>query len=423
MRIAILALGSRGDVLPYTTLGRALQEAGHRVRFATFESFGPVVEAQGLAFHPVRGDVQALLSGPGGLTLVESGRSALRMARSVLRLFGTMAEDFARDFSAPVLWDAELIICQVPGGLYGYDLAERLEVPLVLAAVMPLTPTRHEPMLAFPRWPAPIPGYNRLTHRLAYQLVWQGFRPAISRWRRQVLGLSKAPLWGYGQRMERQRVPVLNGFSAHVVPRPPDWGEHVHVTGYWFPEEANWQPPEDLRAFLDAGPPPVFIGFGSMPLRNRARTTATVLEALRQLGQRAIVHAGWAGLGEGALPPGVHPIDYAPYAWLFPRMAAIVHHGGAGTTAFGLRAGVPCLVVPFLFDQFYWGRRIAELGAGPAPIPHKRLSVERLRGALETALGDTQMQLRAAELGTQIRAEGGVGAALAAIQAHVAVQG
>jgi UDP:flavonoid glycosyltransferase YjiC (YdhE family) len=312
-----------------------------------------------------------------------------------------------------------LVISQLPGGLHGYDLAERLEAPLMLAAVMPLTPTRHEPMLAFPQWPAPVPGYNALTHWLAYQLVWQGFRPTISRWRRQTLGLSKAPLWGYGRRMEEQRVPVLNGFSAHVVPRPPDWGEHVRVTGYWFPEDEDWQPPEDLRAFLDDGPPPVFIGFGSMPVRNPERTTAVVLEALRQSGQRAILHAGWAELGEGSLPRGVHRIDYAPYGWLFPRMAAIVHHGGAGTTAFGLRAGVPCIVVPFLFDQFYWGRRIAELGAGPEPIPHKKLSPERLSAALATALGDTQMRQKAAGLGEKVRAERGVEAAVEAVCAHV----
>ena len=412
----MLALGSRGDVLPYTTLGRALQAAGHRVRFVTFENFQPLVATQGLGFHPIRGDARRILNRSGGYALAESGRDPLRMARSVLRLFGVMASDFCRDLSSPVLRDTELIVNQLPGGLYGADLAEQLGVPMILAAVMPLTPSRHQPMLAFPSWPAPVPGYNAFTHWLAYQLVWQAFRPAINRWRRGTLGLPSAPLWGYSRRLDGQRVPVLNGFSAHVVPRPPDWGEHIHVTGYWYPEDGDWQPPDGLRRFLEAGPPPVFVGFGSMPIRHPERTTAQVVGALQQSGQRAILHTGWGGLGRGALPDSVWTIDYAPYAWLFPRMAAVVHHGGSGTTAFALRAGVPSIAVPFLFDQFYWGSRISVLGVGPDPVPHRRLSAERLADALATAITDTGMRQRAAELGRKIRAEDGVRAAVQVVR-------
>jgi UDP:flavonoid glycosyltransferase YjiC (YdhE family) len=419
MRITMLALGSRGDVLPYTTLGKALQAAGHRVRFATFENFRPLVVAHGLDFHSIRGDVHSLLRGPGGQRLAESGRSALRMARSTLRLFGVMAGSFARDLSSPALRDTDLIVNQLPGGLYGYDLAEKAGVPVVLAAVMPLTPTRHQTMLAFPPLLARVPGYNAFTHWLAYQLVWQGFRPAISRWRQDALGLSRAPLWGYARRMVRERVPVLNGFSAHLVPRPPDWGDHVHVTGYWFPEDEDWQPADELVEFIQGGSPPVFVGFGSMPVRQPERTTAVVLEALARCGQRAVLHTGWAGIGQEGLPESVYQIDYAPYAWLFPRMAAIVHHGGAGTTAFGLRAGVPAIVVPFLFDQFYWGRRISALGVGPGPIPHKGLSPRLLAEALTQAVSDGRMRERAAKLGERIRSEGGVHAAVDVIRRYV----
>jgi UDP:flavonoid glycosyltransferase YjiC (YdhE family) len=310
------------------------------------------------------------------------------------------------------LWETDLIVNQLPGGLYGSDLAEKLDIPMILAAVMPLTPTRHQPMLAFPPQLAPVPGYNRFTHWLAYQLVWQGYRPAISRWRKRTLGLSKAPLWGYARWMEEKRVPVLNGFSAYVVPRPPDWDKHVHITGYWFPEAADWQPPDELCEFIHAGPPPVFIGFGSMPIRDPKRTTAIVLDALKQSGRRAILHAGWAGIGGQDLPATVFKVDDVPYGWLFPQMAAVVHHGGSGTTAFGLRAGVPSIVVPFLFDQFYWGRRVAALGVGPEPIAHKRLSAQKLAKALLTAVDDAQMRQRAAQLGAKIRAEGGVSAAV-----------
>jgi UDP:flavonoid glycosyltransferase YjiC (YdhE family) len=419
MHITILALGSRGDVVPYITLGKGLRAVGHQVRIVTFENFEPLVAPQDLDFHPVRGDVQSILTGAGGQSLAESGRNAFRMARSVSRLFGVMAEDFARDLSSPELWDTEVIVNQLPGGLYGYDLAEKLCVPMVLATVMPLTPTRHQPMLAFPSLLAPIPGYNAFTHWLAYQLVWQGFRPVVSRWRKQTLGLSKAPLWGYSRLMEEQRVPVLNGFSAHIVPRPPDWGGHIHITGYWFPEDKDWRPSDGLCEFIEAGPPPVFIGFGSMPIRNPKRTTTIVLDALKRSGQRAILQTGWGSIGQRELPDYAWKIEYVPYGWLFPRMAAVMHHGGSGTTAFGLRAGVPSIIVPFLFDQFYWGKRISSLGVGPEPIPHRKLSVERLVEALTIAVADTQMRQRAAELGEKIRAEDGVREAIEAIQRYV----
>jgi sterol 3beta-glucosyltransferase len=419
MHVTILALGSRGDVMPYINLGKGLKAVGHQVRFVTFENFEPLVIAQDLDFHPIRGDVQSILTGAGGQALAESGRNAFRMARSVSRLFGVMAEDIARDLSSPELWDTEVIVNQLPGGLYGYDLAEKLGVPMVLAAVMPLTPTRHQPMLAFPSFLAPIPGYNVFTHLLAYQLVWQGFRPVVSRWRMQTLGLSKAPLWGYSGLMEERRVPVLNGFSAHVVTRPPDWGQHIHITGYWFPDDEGWRPPEGLCEFIEAGPPPVFIGFGSMPMRNPKRTTAIVLDALKRSGQRAILHTGWGGIGLQELPDYAWKIGYVPYGWLFPRMAAVTHHGGSGTTASGLRAGVPSIIVPFLFDQFYWGKRISSLGVGPEPIPHRKLSVERLAEALTLAVNDTQMRQNATELGEKIRAEDGVREAVKAIQRYI----
>ena len=419
MHITILALGSHGDVLPCTTLGKGLMAAGYQVRCATFENFEPLVAAQGLDFYPIQGDSQSILNMADGQTLAESGRNVLQMARSVRRMFGVMAESLARDLSSPSLRDTDAIINQLPGGMYGYDLAEKLGVPMIVAAVMPMAPTRHQPMLAFPSRLAPTPGYNALTHWLAYQLVWQAYRPAVSRWRQRTLGLSKAPLWGYSRLMEERRVPVLNGFSAHVGQRPPDWGEHIHVTGYWFPEDEDWQPPDGLCRFIEAGPPPVYIGFGSMPVRNPEHTTAVILDALERSGQRAVLHAGWGGIGQRELPDTVWKIDYAPYAWLFPQMAAVVHHGGSGTTAFGLRAGVPSMIVPFLFDQFYWGKRLSALGVGPNPIPHRKLSAERLAEALTVAVTEPEMRQRAAELGEKVRAEGGVREAVEAVRQYV----
>ncbi len=394
MHITILAMGSRGDILPYAVLGQGLGAAGHHVRFITFENFAPLVAQHGLDFHPVEGDAQALVSGAGA------------NAFALFRAFGSLGDAYVRAFSAPILRETDLILNQLPVGLFGFDLAEAFKVPLVLAAVIPLARTRAFPLMGAPR--LPLPGYNRVTHLLGEQIAWQMFRATINRWRRQVLGLAPQPLTGYFNQLGTERVPILNGFSSHVVPRPDDWGEHIHLTGYWFPEDRAWQPPADLQAFLEAGEPPVFIGFGSMPVRNPQKTTRILLEALKASGRRGILHAGWGGLGTQVLPDDVFMIDYAPYSWLFPRMAMVIHHGGSGTTAAALRAGVPSCVVPLLFDQFYWGARTAELGVGPAPVNFRQLSVERLREAIEQGTGDARLRQRARELGGQIRAEDGI---------------
>lgn len=412
MHITVLALGSYGDILPVAALGRELRAAGHRVRFATFENFEEMVTRHGLDFHPIRGDAQAILSAGAGVALAESGRNPIRMAMTVLRSFGALAKSYARDLSSPDLWKTDLIINQLPGGLYGFDLAEKLDIPMFTAAVIPLARTSSFPMLAFPTLFAPLPGYNSLTYRIAEQIVWQWFRPTINRWRVETLGLPKQSFGGYFRALGTSRTPILNGFSPQVVPRPPDWGAHVHVTGYWFPEDERWQPPDDLRQFIQAGSPPVFIGFGSMPVREPKRTTAIILEALKQSGLRAVLHAGWAGIGDYELTDRVFKIDYAPYGWLFPQMAGVVHHGGSGTTAFGLRSGVPSLIVPFLFDQYYWGARLHTLGVGPKPIPHRRLSAAGLGDALTRIASDISMRQRAAELGEKIREEAGIQKAL-----------
>ncbi|MDX1687022.1 MAG: glycosyltransferase [Candidatus Promineifilaceae bacterium] len=412
--LTIIALGSRGDVLPCVVLGHGLQTAGFSVRVITFANFEPMVTRYGLDFEPVPGDAEALLSGRGGIALAESGQSIWRMWRSVKALFWDLTTAIADVLSQPHIWQTDAIINQLPGGLYGADLAEKLRIPLITAAVIPLVRTRSFPMVAFPRWPALLPGYNALTYRLAEQIVWSGFRRATNRWRREVLRLPERPFLGnFGQLSQS---PTLLGFSQAVVPRPPDWGDNVHYTGFWQPEEPAWTPPSTLVEFLAVGPPPIFVGFGSMAVRNPQRVTQMVMEAIRRTGQRAVLQAGWAGLGQGALPETVYLLDYAPYRWLFPKMAAVVHHGGSGTTGFGLWAGVPTIITPFLFDQFYWGRRIQALGVGRAPVPHKKLTAARLAAAIETAVSDPDMRRRATDLGRRLQQEDGIAAAVAVVR-------
>jgi UDP:flavonoid glycosyltransferase YjiC (YdhE family) len=419
MRISILALGSRGDILPYTWLGRGLRKAGYQVRLVSFEDFAPAVAESGLDFHPVDGSAQAIMGSNAGVDLAGSGRNIVKSMAAIMRSFGAQQAAYERAFSDPILHNSDLIINQLPGCLYGYDLADALDIPLMVASVIPLTRTREFPMLAFPRRFAGLPGYNALTYRLAEQMLWRLFYPSINRWRKRDLGLGKANWSGYFDQLGTPKVPILNGFSSQIVPRPGDWGRSVHQCGYWFPDSEDWEPPDDLSAYLEQGDPPVFVGFGSMPVRDIDAMVATLQQALNACGRRAVVGAGWSGLSEGKRSDRVFVIQYAPYEWLFPRMAALVHHGGSGTTAFGVRSGIPALVTPFLFDQFYWGERLAALGIAPRPIPYKRISAKNLAAALEQMLGDREMRKKAGQMGVRIQAEDGISEAVRFIQTFI----
>jgi UDP:flavonoid glycosyltransferase YjiC (YdhE family) len=236
-----------------------------------------------------------------------------------------------------------------------------------------------------------------------------------------------AKFWGpFAALQQQKRTPVSNGltvqtilygYSPQVLPPPKDWGDCIHVTGYWFLEPpAGWEPPIDLVNFLQSGPPPVFIGFGSIPNSKPEKTADLVLQALARTGQRGVLSAGWGGLKKENLPETVFMIGSMPYSWLFPQMAAVVHHGGAGTTAAGLWAGIPAIVTPFFGDQPFWGKRVYALGVGPRPIPRQHLTVDRLTESIRCAVSDTGMRTRAARLGEGIRAEDGIARAVAAIE-------
>jgi UDP:flavonoid glycosyltransferase YjiC (YdhE family) len=409
-RIVILALGSHVDVQPCVTLGAALQQRGHAVTVATFESFQGLVAGAGLRHVPVPGDAQALTAQMMSADGISS-RNPLRLIRKLMDTFGKAAKAYSHAFSTPAMLEGEVILDQLPGGIFGRDLAEKTGAAYFSIAVIPLLRTTQfaAPLLAAKNLGAPL---NDLSYRLSETLLWHFFRPAVAYYRGQ-LGLT-AP----SRFFRPSRAPVLMGISPKVVPPPPDWAKTVHLTGWWRPADPDWQPPADLQAFLGAGEPPVFIGFGSMIANDPATFSQTVFEAIRLSGVRAVIGKGWGTWDDSATHDQVFQVGFTPYSWLFPRMAAVVHHGGSGTTGAALTSGVPSMVVAFGADQPFWGQRTAALGAGVPPLHIKTLTAEALAASLRRLVSDPTLKVNAATLGAQLQAERGLENAVAALEGY-----
>ena len=407
MHITILAAGSRGDIQPYLALGVGMQAAGHQVRFAAFRNFASFVEPYGLEFAPVDADFQAIMGGADGQGMVASGSNFLQMARGIGRTVGPILTQIGNDFWR-ACQGADLIVSGLNGvGFFGYEFADKLGVLCVNASVVPLMATRDFANLMWP-WHWRLGGaYNLLTHRITGLTGWQLFGKTINRWRRATLNF---PPISYRSAEDRiAHMPMLIGISPQVLPKPSDWPAHFHMTGYWFlPRPPAWSPPERLARFLADGEAPVCFSFGSMTDRNRADLAQIVVTALKQIKRRGILVTAWGGLQASETSDRLFVVDSAPFDWLWPRCAAVVHHGGSGATSAGLRAGVSSLAVAYMADQPFWGQRIFELGCGPSPILRKQLTTDRLTAAIEQAITARALRDRAAEIGERIRSEDGI---------------
>jgi sterol 3beta-glucosyltransferase len=417
MQITITTGGSRGDVQPYVALGLGLKGAGHEVRIAAQAAYEGFIRARDLEFHPISGDPHQLVA-----ELLEEGHNPVGFARRFSDVVKPLMEQNVQEYLT-ACQNAEAIVYS-PVGFLGYFVAAALRVPRVGAALYPLfSRTRYFPSSIVPLGKlrprkAFSSLYNYLTYCLSEQLFWQSFRAPVNRAIKDHLRLSRG-FWGPFGEMARQREPILYGWSPSVLPQPPDWGEWLHTTGYWFLErQGEWKAPHELTDFLDSGPPPLFVGFGSMNNIDPEKLTKIVLSALELTGHRGILDTGWVKLGDADLPDTVFRVEDVPHDWLFERVKATVHHGGAGTTSASLRAGLSPVVVPFFADQPFWGYRVAELGVGPKPISARSLSVELLANAIRKATSDRDMQARAGALGRRIREENGIERAVEAFDFH-----
>jgi UDP:flavonoid glycosyltransferase YjiC (YdhE family) len=416
MRLVIVALGTWGDVRPNVVLASALQSAGYAVLVISPAEFGAWVQARGLPFTPLSVNIQAMIS-----DLQLSGDNPLKAMQLMKSTMGPAMKDTGAEVAAVVRAGDVLLMSEGAHALL-HGVVDQLQLRVIHIALQPTAPSREMALINPLRLPErfPLRGvYNRLTTSVYRRTTWSSFG-AQGNTLRAALGLKPLAYADFSARLDT--LPSLMLFSAHVVPRPADWPAHHRITGFLFDDDEAWQPPQELADFLAAGSRPVYIGFGSMSDKDVERTTRVVLDAVQQSGQRAVLLSGWAGIGAAALPETVHRLNYAPHTWLFGRMAAVVHHGGAGSTAAGMRAGVPSIITPVGADQPFWGERAYALGVGPRPMRRAGLTAEWLAAAIHEAVTDTAMQARAAELGEKIRAEDGAGAAVKAVR-EVLAQG
>ena len=434
MRITVTTGGSRGDTQPFVALGVALQGRGHEVTIATHSVYEEFVRSEDLGFHEVFGDPEGDMR-----RLTGDGRApgpvefARRNRRNVERSVGPMVSDYL-----DACREAEAVIYSYPGFM-GHFVGQELGLPVIGAFVEPFSePTASFQSALVPEAPvllSQVPfgahleaAYNRASHILTRQLFWQFLRAPANEALESRLGARRQPLRGPFKESAHDKVPAIYGFSPSVVPTPSEWGDHLSVTGFWFFDEAvsaerlgRWKPPEGLVEFLERPGKVVSIGLGSTIEPDTPTLTALVEDAVRAAGVRAVIIGGWSGLGEEQSGKGLDPqvfyrTEEVPYHWLFPKMDAIVHHGGAGASADAFRAGVPQVVVPSYHGQPFWGSLVRARGVGPEPLHRGRLTASRLARAIRIAVDDPSMRDSARNVGGQIKSEQGLAKAVSEIE-------
>ncbi|MBD1997439.1 glycosyltransferase family 1 protein [Leptolyngbya sp. FACHB-541] len=414
-RITILTIGSRGDIQPFCAIALGLIQSGHQVTLASSPNFADFAAHWNIPFAPIAGDFKQLLSSPTGLELLEGNRVKL------------IPEELLWQQLLDA-WNAcqgsDLIVFS-PLALWGYHLAEALKVPAILATQIPIAATRTFPFLGFAeRTDQRLPGLaNLLSYHLVGFLGWRSNAKLINRFRQDVLHLPQLP-WA-GARYRRDAPPflspltIVNCYSAAAIAPPLDWGPAVHQAGYCFLNTADsFTPSPELQAFLDEEPKPFYVGFGSMIPRHPEQLAQTIVSALAATGQRAVLCSGWGSVSTD-LPPSIYRLEEAPHDWLFPRVSAAIHHGGSGTVAATLRAGIPSIIVPFFGDQPTWGNLLVQLGVCPATHCQSELTSDRLVASIQTVLEDSSFRERAQQLQVQLQAEDGVARVVSVVESQL----
>ncbi|GAY44578.1 hypothetical protein CUMW_082970 [Citrus unshiu] len=398
LHIVMLIVGTRGDVQPFVAIGKRLQEDGHRVRLATHANFKDFVLGAGLEFFPLD-----MVKNKGFLP---SGPSEIPIQRNQLKeiIYSLLPACKDPDPDTMVPFKPDAIIANPPA----YEL---LKVPLHIIFTMPWTPTSEFP---HPLSRVKQPVAYRLSYQIVDALIWLGIRDMINDFRKKRLNLRRVTYLS-GSYSSPLDVPYAYIWSPHLVPKPKDWGPKIDVVGFCFLDLAStYEPPDSLVKWLEYGEKPIYIGFGSLPVEEPEKMTEIIVKALEITGHRGIINKGW-GVAESK--DFVYLLDNCPHDWLFSRCLAVVHHGGAGTTAAGLKAACPTTIVPFFGDQPFWGERVHARGLGPAPIPVDEFSLDKLLDAIRFML-HPKVKEHAVELAKAMENEDGVTGAVKAFYKH-----
>lgn len=410
MNILMVAYGSRGDVQPSLALALGLKRAGQTVTLMAGENFESWIRGYGFDFLPAPNTEQILASEAGKDWTSTKPNSPQELA-VMRRLFEKHGGEMYALIGAHI-GKFDLVLSGFVSLPFVQTASEYAGVPQINLQLQPYWPTA----LGATALVAVSQGkffVNRWFGKISQRLIWGLVAKPVNTVRAQ-LGLKPHSAGSY-IRVANQ-IPTINGISAQVSPRPDDWPAYVHTVGYWFHDEAqHWTPPASLVDFLSQTPQPIYVGFGSMTSRDPESMFKMVSDGVAQAGQRAVMITGWSGLKISDVPPHMYLIDKAPHDWLFQQVKAVVHHGGAGTTASGLRWGKPTFIIPHMADQVYWGRRMLELGVGPKAVNRIDLTPEKFTEGVRALTSDTGMLERAAIIGEKIRAEDGVTTGVLAI--------
>lgn len=395
MQIVLMASGTRGDVQPMIALGKALKAVGHSVRVMAGSNFSAWIESHGLEAYPII-DMEVLMQSELGIKWVESS-NPMQQLRYMKALLDDNRERYVSDTMNGTK-GAELLIGGFVSEPFLQAISEKHGIKHITAALQPYRATRSGTATLMPLLPRSDSILNHWMGRVGERFMWSVAADVVNVLRAR-LDLPPHTAGTYNKAM--QKIPAIYAVSPHVMQ-----DASARVTGYWFLDE-DYTPPDDLVRFIESGDPPVYVGFGSMSSSDPARTVNMIADSLAKIGKRGVLARGWSGATMTKLPDHVHLLDKTSHTWLFPHMAAIVHHGGAGTTAAALRAGKPMFIIPHLGDQPYWGRRMHELGVSVKPIPRPKLTAENFTSNLDALLKDSRIHANAA-LGEKIRAEKGI---------------
>ena len=414
LKITILTLGSSGDVIPFINLAHELAGRGHLITIASFPNFNELVKSEGFSFFPLSGDAEKFMNDvfqPGSAAVTYISRLEKSFRKIIPQLLKSMYESCA---------EADALVCNFFGTFY-YSLAEKYNIPCIQTYFFPMEPSGSLPVPTvmhqnLPSW------INRLSYSVAYLLIGLVERKYLFSWRKENGVDTRRPHIRPDYYISGRQIPAIYAISPSVFPKPADWNPKIVLSGFWFSKESSdYDPPEKLISFLEGNLPPVYIGFGSMNGGDMDELMRIAAGSVLKAGLRAVIYLGWSGSVNIPASDNIYISEsYIPHEWLFPRVSAVVHHGGAGTTSAGLRFGRPTLIIPFSGDQYFWGTRVHELSCGPEPLNRKKLTSEKFTKSLIDLTSNPEYRVQSGKIGSLISGENGTKTAADIIEKEIA---